>query len=477
MNRPGSSFFDFWKLPSQKVVFTGEEDVDQPALVKIRMPSPTQHKPTPALYRWGAGRFYASLFPWDGSRAGDAVLDAAGHNVAWVNLDQASRTITLPFNLDEGIWNLLEERYLEGEKDQALMGWLRRAYYALKPWMPRWLQMSLRRKSAVNMSQRTFPAWPIDSSVDDLQFNLVRLILAAVPDHVLPMLSFWPQGNDFCLVLTHDVETQVGFDNIEKIASIERKYGFRSAWNFVAERYPVNERVLQSLRDDGFEVGVHGLYHDGKMFQSRQRFLAEARQINFYLEHWQSSGFRSPSLLRNLEWLSQHIQAEDDSSLPSSEHYGAQPGGCCTVFPFVCPGCNERMVELPVSMPQDHTLLETLNLPPGAMLENWLETVQKIKSLHGMALLIVHPDYQLTNERLEAYERFLQAMKAEESCWFALPKEAARWWRERYQSHLMPREGEWVIDGPAADCGQVMALSAEQGQLKFQPWQSSKVGI
>ena len=33
----------------------------------------------------------------------------------------------------------------------------------------------------------------------------------------------------------------------------------------------------------GFEVGVHGLNHDGKLFQSRQIFEKRSHKINYYL--------------------------------------------------------------------------------------------------------------------------------------------------------------------------------------------------
>jgi hypothetical protein len=475
MDSPGHSFFDFWKLPDKQVVFTAGEDADHLALVKIYMPEPSKPGTAPALYQWGSGHFYASLSPVEGVHDGAQILNASGQTVGGVALDPANRTITLPFNLDEGVWHLLNENYIKSEKEQVVLNWLRKAYYALKPLMPRGLQMALRRKSVERMALRTFPAWPVDGSVDSLLYTLAGLILTIVPGNTFPMISFWPRGYDFCLVLSHDVETQMGFENIDKIVAVERRCGVRSVWNIVAERYPVDEKVLQSLRADGYEIGVHGLRHDGKMFQSRHRFLAEAKQINNYIKRWDCSGFRSPSLLRNLEWLSENIHTEYDSSFPASEFYGAQPGGCCTVFPFICPGRDGRMVELPITLQEDHTLLETLGLSPETMLDTWLESVKAIKSLHGMVLLIAHPDYLLSEERLKAYETFLQTMKADTGCWCALPKEVASWWRQRHQSSLVRQDGAWVIEGPAATRGQVMDLVFDGGLVHLKPQQPFSV--
>ena len=91
-----------------------------------------------------------------------------------------------------------------------------------------------------------------------------------------------------------------------------------------------------------------------------------------YLRQWGSVGFRSESNLRNLEWISEHIQAEYDTSCVSTEWYGAQPGGCCTVFPFIY----RDLVELPITLQQDFTLLDILKLISRRNLNHWIDTVQ-----------------------------------------------------------------------------------------------------
>jgi len=68
----------------------------------------------------------------------------------------------------------------------------------------------------------------------------------------IPFIWFWPHGKNFAFVITHDVETEKGLRNIERICEIERRYGFRSSWNFVPERYSVDSRLLERLVNDGF---------------------------------------------------------------------------------------------------------------------------------------------------------------------------------------------------------------------------------
>jgi hypothetical protein len=56
-----------------------------------------------------------------------------------------------------------------------------------------------------------------------------------------------------------------------------------------------------------------------------------------------------------------------------------------------------------------------------------------------MALVNIHPDYSCTKDNLKIYKRFLIAMKEKESYWHALPREAARWWRNRAEERSITR--------------------------------------
>ena len=80
----------------------------------------------------------------------------------------------------------------------------------------------------------------------------------------MPFLAVWPYGRTWALVLTHDVETDVGYADISRLRTIESERGYRSSWNFVALRYAVGDDVVADLQEAGFEVGVHGLRHDGR---------------------------------------------------------------------------------------------------------------------------------------------------------------------------------------------------------------------
>src|SRR5260221_9765655 len=116
----------------------------------------------------------------------------------------------------------------------------------------------------------------------------------------------WPDGKKFALVLTHDVEGPRGLAKCRRLMQLERELGFRSSFNFVPEGdYAVSKELRQELAKNGFEVGVHDLNHDGKLYRSHAEFTRKAERINQYLKEWGAGGFRSAFMHHNLDWIGQ----------------------------------------------------------------------------------------------------------------------------------------------------------------------------
>ena len=139
--------------------------------------------------------------------------------------------------------------------------------------------------------------WPIDE------------VAGAVP----PGWPGWPDGRQFSVVLTHDVEGPRGLRRIEPLMALERRLGFRSSFNLVpGDTYQVSDQLIRTIHESGFEVGVHGLEHDGKLYNSKSSFGRKAAGINSYLKQWGAQGFRSPLMQHRLGWLHQ-LNAEYDS--------------------------------------------------------------------------------------------------------------------------------------------------------------------
>jgi peptidoglycan/xylan/chitin deacetylase (PgdA/CDA1 family) len=247
--------------------------------------------------------------------------------------------------------------------------------------------------------------------------------LRVVRDQKLRVRSLWPQGSRYALVLTHDVESSVGQGFVRAVADLEESLGFRSSFNFVPEDYRIDMNLMDELRQRGFEVGIHGLKHDGKLFNSRTKFERCAIEINRYLKDLGAVGFRSPLTLRHPEWM-QALNIEYDLSFFDTDPFEPIPGGTMSIWPFFL----GHFVELPYTLVQDYTLTDILKEETPRL---WLEKVDFIRQHYGMALLNSHPDYLKVPSRFNIYSRFLQTMRDKENYWHALPREIAQWWKQR----------------------------------------------
>ena len=208
-------------------------------------------------------------------------------------------------------------------------------YYILKPFLPWRLRLALRQRRGERRQRAFATIWPINPA-------------AGTPP---PGWPGWPEGARFSFVLTHDVEGQKGYERVPLLMKVERKYGFRSSFNFVPKgEYRVDRQMLDLLKDSGFEAGVHGLEHDGKLYQSKEKFVAKAAQIRNILQTWGCCGFRSPLMQHRLNWLHK-IGSEYDASTFDVDPFEPQPDGMSTIFPFWVPGVdNPGFVELPYSL-------------------------------------------------------------------------------------------------------------------------------
>jgi glycosyltransferase involved in cell wall biosynthesis len=236
-------------------------------------------------------------------------------------------------------------------------------------------------------------------------------------------------------VLTHDVEGSEGLGRVEQLMDLELKHGFRSSFNFVPEgQYRVSDATRSMLAAAGFEVGVHGLEHDGKLYNSKAKFKAKAARINDYLRQWNACGFRSPSMQHRLAWLHQ-LGIEYDCSTFDTDPFEPEPDGVGTVFPFWVAGPDgSGYVELPYSLPQDFTVFVLFR---ERNIEIWKKKLDWVAEHGGMALLNTHPDYMAFEGRparteypSSYYEEFLRYAREKYAglFWEATPREVARYY-------------------------------------------------
>jgi glycosyltransferase involved in cell wall biosynthesis len=297
-----------------------------------------------------------------------------------------------------------------------------RLYYRLKPYLPWRLRMGMRRVVARVQRRRFAQTWPIN--------ELAGRQPAGWPG--------WPDGKKFALVLTHDVESSHGLAKCRPLMQLEQQLGFHSSFNFIPEgEYQVSPGLRHDLAQNGFEVGVHDLRHDGKLYWRRKDFPENARSINGYLKAWQASGFRSGFMLHNRECLD-GLDIEYDASTFDTDPFEPQPEGVNTIFPFWVPRPGGGgYVEMPYTLPQDSTMFLVLQETSP---EIWRRKLDWIVQHGGMALVNVHPDYLGFEGGKKGASEYPAAMYAEflthirknygGQYWNAPPREVARWYRQ-----------------------------------------------
>jgi len=295
-----------------------------------------------------------------------------------------------------------------------------RTYYRLKPLLPLSLRVALRRWRAWVKRRAFADSWPIDPKA------------GAAP----PNWPGWPGGKRFAFALTHDVEGTRGVARIPRLMELDARYGFRAAFNLVPEgEYRVPRALVEEMQQAGFETGVHGLEHDGKLYSSRAIFSLKARSINHYLEEWGACGFRSPLMQHELSWLHE-LRLTYDSSTFDTDPFEPQPDGAGTIFPFWVDGPEGAgYVEMPYTLVQDFTLFVILQ---ERNTEIWKKKLDWIAEHGGMALVNIHPDYVSFDNRPSPYEypvthleEFLEYVRSRYAgeFWHALPREVAHYYR------------------------------------------------
>jgi peptidoglycan/xylan/chitin deacetylase (PgdA/CDA1 family) len=326
-----------------------------------------------------------------------------------------------------------------------------RFYYRfLRPVMPIWLRQVLQKHRQVKVED----GWYVP-------LTYLRTLSACLQQGANDLMTIhpWPAGARFAFVLTHDVETSEGMRYIPRIAEHEERLGFRSSWNLVPYKYKIDMGLVKDLQSRGFEIGIHGYNHDGQLFSSRKLFDRRAVAINAAIRKYGAVGFRSPMVHRNLNWL-QALNVEYDSSCFDIDPYQPVPGGVGTIWPFVA----GRFVELPYTLPQDHTLFVSLGLRDDQIWKNKLEFIIRHQ---GMALMLTHPDYLTNRRESEIYFQFLNHVKNCGEYWHGLPMEITRWWREREQAIERGLPGEPSSATPNGNRAQVAFLNINTDGIEF----------
>ncbi len=356
-------------------------------------------------------------------------------------------SIRLSFDPTRVIENLRREVYVDSltpDRERILtQEWILKAYYGIRGALPVAIRQYVQRAYFSDWSQRPFPAWPVDVSVDRVHEQLLSLSMKATGVKRIPFIWFWPAASPNCLILTHDVETAAGRDFTPQLIDLDESYGFKASFQVIPEkRYKVPDHYVQAIRSRGCEFNIHDLNHDGHLYWEREEFLRRAKLINEYGRRYHARGFRSGSMYRRIDWYDAY-EFSYDMSLCNVAHLEPKRGGCCTVMPFFI----GQIVELPLTTSQDYSVFHILN---HRSIDLWKEQVNLIRAKNGLMSFLTHPDYVISRRARNVYESLLDHLRQivmRDKTWVALPGELDEWWRARSRMKLVNKGGEWVIEG------------------------------
>jgi glycosyltransferase involved in cell wall biosynthesis len=373
----------------------------------------------------------------------------------------------LPFDPSEAIEAMRCERYMRSEGGAGkLLSFgpiARTVYYAVRPFLRVSVRRHLQRFSLRDWNKRTFPRWPLDTSVEQVMENLVKLALKSRGLDRLPFIWFWPDGAQAAAMVTHDVETAAGRDFCSQLMDIDDHYGIKASFQVVPEeRYTVPESYLEEIRRRGFEVNIQDLNHDGQLFKEFAEFQRRAKAINQYGVSFQARGFRSALLFRNPDWMNL-LDFDYDISIPNVAHLDPQRGGCCTVFPYFI----GDVLEIPLTATQDYSLLYILR---EYSLDLWKTQIAMVLERHGVISFIIHPDYITKKREQQVYEDLLEhlsELRKTAGLWIALPGDVNDWWRQRSRMKLVECGDGWEILGEGRERARIAFASLQDGKLVY----------
>lgn len=272
------------------------------------------------------------------------------------------------------------------------------AYHRVPAWLRIMAARGLGRWQAHRLEDaEAFPQWPLDLSVDFLA------------DLLKPPTT--PVGTTPVLV-THDIDSPEGLDNLLRhFAPLEERLGARSVNYIVPCKWPLDHGLLSELVARGHRLGVHGYDHANRTpfcdTDERRRRVAATMPL---IERYSIKGYRAPSLCRTpalFDELAKHFVY--DSSIPTSGGLFPLPdNGCASARPFRLRG----LLELPVSMPRDGSLL-FLGHAPDAVLALWKTCAIRLIRSRGLIVLLTHCEKHFCgrDSMLRVYEALLTFLR------------------------------------------------------------------
>lgn len=226
------------------------------------------------------------------------------------------------------------------------------------------------------------------------------------------------KGKRAAVCLTHDVDFLEGYRFIPELARIEKEFGFSSSFNLLGNGgYKCDRETIQQLISEGFEIGLHGYYHDIALGYRDKLTIEWHIQRALEALPFPIVGFRAPALAVSEELLAvlNTMGFHYDSSVRLASPFYPGVGIC---LPYRYPGLN--LWEIPLAI-QDDTLFRDFSLSEEEGLAIVKGIIKKISSQGGVSVINTHPC--LVRKRLRFYRGLLEFLSRQDDWWVTTLRE------------------------------------------------------
>jgi peptidoglycan-N-acetylglucosamine deacetylase len=251
----------------------------------------------------------------------------------------------------------------------------------------------------------------------------------------------WPDGHTGALALTFDVDARsvmLAADpanlsraslmshqdygpvvGVPRLLALLRDYGLRATFfvpGATADGYP---GVLNSILDAGHDVGHHGYLHEslvGIDEATERSYLERGLEALHRVGGIRPAGYRAPwweATTRTRQLLTEYGFAYDTSYFDADA-------------PYLAPETGGRLVELPVCWALDdweryafwpEVTGDGRIDRPSAVAEAWLEEIEAIHAVGGLAVLTMHPFLSGRPSRAAALRTVIERCLAVPGLW------------------------------------------------------------
>lgn len=235
------------------------------------------------------------------------------------------------------------------------------------------------------------------------------------------------------------------------LADTVLEYGAAPTLPITASVLDRNPGVARRLAEKGVELPIHGFVHtDMALLTPEAQLNHLERAARIFEKHGVSvQGFRSPYLRYNEATLRavESLGLTYDSNLAfywepqralsdlSAEEAEGLERGLKFYRPVTrstersLPRFVGRLVEIPVSLPDDEILLDRMGMPPETIGNAWNEMGSMALERGELLTLQLHPERAVILKK--SLQKVLNLSRREDSFWVATLAEIDSWWRAR----------------------------------------------